>query len=216
MIQGKIFEVKKNIMSKPNLGTNENPEHTAEHIQEDTRGEKNFNLNDRYFTQIKIMTDREKMEHQMYIKSRGQHCLHCLSYHVGECDKKTCFKCGRLGHLVSLCPHKYDKLTCFKCGKKGHKIYDCQIVIISSNPMNSFTIDREPISVETQKRGWMKEELKKGKCVQCGAFGHLYCTNDHLSKCKADNIYKGEPISITSGPNQIQISPTSAHMVADT
>ena len=149
MIQGKIFEVKKNIMAKSNIGVQDNSETAAEPTQESLVNEKSFNLSDRYFTQIKILTDREKIEHQMYLKSRGSHCLHCLSYHVGECDKKTCFKCGRLGHLVSLCPHKYDKLTCFKCGKKGHKIYDCQIVIISSNPMNSFTIDREPISVET-------------------------------------------------------------------
>lgn len=58
--------------------------------------------------------------------------------------------------------------------------------------MNSFSTDREPISVESQKRGWIKEELKKAKCIQCAAVGHLYCTNDHFNDTIADNIYNGE------------------------
>jgi hypothetical protein len=77
---------------------------------------------------------------------------------------------------------------------------------MSSNPMNSWSVDREPISVESQKRGWMKEELKKAKCIQCGTVGHLYCTNDHLIQCKEDNIYKGEGFFGTMS-NQMQGSP---------
>lgn len=91
---------------------------------------------------------------------------------------------------MSQCIFKYDKLTCFKCGKKGHKIYDCQIFITSSNTYCRYSIEREPQTVENQKRGWMKEEIKRAKCVQCGSIGHLYCTNDHLLACKADGVYK--------------------------
>lgn len=94
-----------------------------------------------------------------------------------------------MGHLVSQCIFKYDKLTCFKCGKKGHKIYDCQIFITTANTYCHYAVEREPQTVENQKRGWMKEELKRAKCVQCGSFGHLYCTNDHLLTCKLDEIY---------------------------
>lgn len=193
MIQGRIFEVKKNIMSKASYNNGPEQDFNGQ-ISNDLKEscQYSFDVQDRYYTKMKVIMDQHNLEMMTYIKNRGQLCLHCLSYHVGDCDKKTCFKCGRLGHLVSQCPFKYDKLTCFKCGKKGHKIYDCQIVIISSNPMNSFSVDKEPISVESQKRGWMKEELKKGKCVQCTTVGHLYCTSEHLMQSKADNIYKGE------------------------
>ena len=44
MIQGKIFEVKKNIMAKSNATGNENIENTVE--QEDQGAEKSFNLNE--------------------------------------------------------------------------------------------------------------------------------------------------------------------------
>lgn len=193
MIQGRIFEVKKNIMSKSTINSGGDHDGVVmEPIHDYIHENVTYKVEDRFYTKMKIITDRLRREHQIYLKTRGQLCLHCLDYHVGDCDKKTCFKCGRLGHLVSQCPYKYDKLTCFKCGKKGHKIYDCQVVIISSNPMNSFSVDREPISVESQKRGWMKEELKRAKCVQCGSNSHLYCTNDHFTKCKDDDIYKGE------------------------
>lgn len=97
----------------------------ADSLTENPKNEHTFNLEDRYYTKMKVIMDQLSIEHQNYLKTRGQLCLHCLSYHVGDCDKKTCFKCGRLGHLVSQCPFKFDKLTCFKCGKKGHKIYDC-------------------------------------------------------------------------------------------
>lgn len=125
MIQGRIFEVKKNIMSKASFGGSGDNEGTIAPGLEHVRNNLYFKLEDRYYTKMKIVMERLNREHQIYLKTRGQLCLHCLSYHVGDCDKKTCFKCGRLGHLVSQCPFKYDKLTCFKCGKKGHKIYDC-------------------------------------------------------------------------------------------
>lgn len=125
-----------------------------------------------------------------YERNRGYLCIYCLDYHIGECETKTCFKCGKLGHLVSQCIFKYDKLTCFKCGKKGHKIYDCQIFITTSNTYCRYSVEREPQTVENQKRGWMKEEIKRAKCVQCGSIGHLYCTNDHLLTCKMDGVYK--------------------------
>ena len=109
---------------------------------------------------------------------------------MGECPTKTCFKCGRLGHLVSNCIYKYDKLTCFKCGKKGHKIYDCQILIMTAGPISKYGMEREPPSIENQKRGWMKEEIKRAKCFQCGSVGHLYCTNDHHAMSIGDHVYK--------------------------
>lgn len=76
--------------------------------------------------------------------------------------------------------------------KKGHKIYDCQIFITTSNTYCRYSVEREPQTVENQKRGWMKEEIKRAKCVQCGSTGHLYCTNDHLLACKLDGVYKSE------------------------
>ena len=93
--------------------------------------------------------------------------------------------------------YKFDKLTCFKCGKKGHKIYDCQILIVPSSSYTSYHVEREAASIENQRRGWMKEENQKAKCVQCGAIGHQYCTNDHHSMCANDQIY------ITRSPSMV-------------
>ena len=117
--------------------------------------------------------------------------MHCLDFHTNNeaCETKTCFKCGKVGHLVSQCIYKFDKLTCFKCGKKGHKIYDCQILIVSSNSFGSKNGDREPVTVENQKREWIKDDIKRALCVQCGNLGHLYCTNDHHLECTGDQIY---------------------------
>jgi len=125
------------------------------------------------------------------MKVRGKLCIHCLDYHIEDfaCETKTCFKCGRVGHLVSQCVYKFDKLTCFKCGKKGHKIYDCQILIVPSSSYSTYTMEREVASLETQRRGWMKEEIKKARCVQCGTLDHQYCTNDHHLECQDDRIY---------------------------
>lgn len=117
--------------------------------------------------------------------------MHCLDFHTNNevCETKTCFKCGKVGHLVSQCIYKFDKLTCFKCGKKGHKIYDCQILIVSSNSLGGMNGDRESTPVENQKREWMKDDIKRAFCVMCGNSGHLYCTNDHHINCKSDAIY---------------------------
>lgn len=148
-----------------------------------------YKVMERYYSKMKIIEERRYRERIEYERTRGNLCVYCLNYHQGECDTKTCFKCGKLGHLVSQCLYKFDKLTCFKCGKKGHKIYDCQILIVSTNVMSSYGIDREPLTVENQKRNWMREEIKRGNCVECSSIGHLYCSNEDHQLCRNDGIY---------------------------
>jgi Zinc knuckle len=55
---------------------------------------------------------------------------------VPTCRPLICFRCGKSGHVVALCPNQdygcaaqqgvqQPQFTCFNCGKKGHMARNC-------------------------------------------------------------------------------------------
>ncbi|KAL3743476.1 hypothetical protein ACJRO7_018727 [Eucalyptus globulus] len=60
-------------------------------------------------------------------------CNTCGSYHRGECHRKTrvCFSCGKARHVRQDCPTQrnppIDNRSCYLCGRQGHLPHHCSM-----------------------------------------------------------------------------------------
>jgi hypothetical protein len=63
-----------------------------------------------------------------------------------EEEKKRCFKCKRLGHLIASCPYK-DKdegiRRCFGCNEKDHMITSCPVIKNQGHAPSKMTLTKE-------------------------------------------------------------------------
>ena len=69
MIQGRIFEIKKNIMSKASF-CQSGDKHTDQQVDY-TLDNLTYKTEDRYYTKMRILMDKLRREHQLYLKTRG-------------------------------------------------------------------------------------------------------------------------------------------------
>jgi hypothetical protein len=84
-------------------------------------------------------------------------------------EKRRCFKCKKLGHLIASCPYK-DKdegtRSCFGCNNKDHMINSCPLLMNQARALSKMTPtkenDKQQASCQVERRF----------CYKCGKQGH--------------------------------------------
>ena len=85
-------------------------------------------------------------------------------------EKRRCFKCKKLGHLIASCPYK-DKdegtRSCFGCNNKDHMITSCPLLMNQARALSKMTPTKE------NNKQQVSCQVERRFCYKCGEQGHL-------------------------------------------
>jgi hypothetical protein len=116
-----------------------------------------------------INMNKEKGKNSINHVVCTDHLSMSFKYKKGK-EKRRCFKCKKLGHLIASCPYQ-DKnegtRSCFGCNNQDHTITSCPVMKNQGCASSKVTLtkenDKQQASCQVERRF----------CYKCGEQGHL-------------------------------------------